>query len=451
MTTWRFEQHLPQDHATVFGWHERPGAAHRLTPPFMGVVAAGPTDGIREGSELTLHIDGVPGPLREWTAVHTRFDPPRLFEDRATGGPLPTWVHTHEFQEADDGGTRLLDTVTVDRGPLGLPPASVASRVRRLFAYRHRQLAEELAAAGRYNGGGMRVAVSGASGLIGRALVPYLQVLGFDVVPMKRTTQSGQGYIAWDPASQWVDHEALRTVDAIVHLAGEPIGKRFTQAHKDEVMISRFDPTRGLAMAAASSERIRTFISASAIGYYGAHPGTEVDESSPPGEDFLADVCVRWEEAAEPAAAAGVRTAQIRTGIVLSPRGGSLAMQLPLFRAGIGGALSEGWLSWIALDDLLGVYVHALLDDRARGPVNAVGPNPVRGDEFARVLGTVLGRPSLIPVPKFGPKLLLGKQGAEELALASQYVTPRELERLGFTYRHTDLRDTLAHILNPRY
>lgn len=447
MATFRFEQCLPQDRERVFAWHERPGAAHRLTPPAMGQVVAGPTDGIAVGSSLTIRLAGVPGSLGEWTAVHTDLERPVLFADRAEGGPLPTWRHVHHFDEADGGGTRIVDEVTLEKGPAGLPLKLVESRIAGLFRFRHRQLIDELSAAERYQGNGMRVAISGASGLVGTALVPYLRVLGFDVVPLRRAAESGAGFIAWDPRTQWVDRERLFEVDAIIHLAGEPIGRRFTRAHKDEVLASRVGPTRALAQAAADSERIRTFVSASAIGYYGANPGARLTETSAPGNDFLADVCVQWEEATRPAAEAGVRTAQIRTGIVLTPRGGSLAMQLPLFRAGIGGPLSRGWLSWIALDDLLGVYAHALLDDQMVGPVNAVGPNPVRGDEFASVLGRVLGRPSLMPVPKLGPQLLLGKQGAEQLALASQFVVPEVLQSRDFRFRHTDLADALAHIL----
>lgn len=446
MSTWRFHQTLPYERSSVFEWHSRPGAVYRLTPPFMGEIADGPSDGIQVGSELTIALDGVPGRLKNWTSRHTELDPPRMFADVAVSGPLPSWEHRHTFTEVD-GGTQIVDEVSIEKGPLGLPARAVESSVRSLFAYRHRQLADELAAAQRYRGEGMRVAVSGSGGLIGSALVQYLRVLGFDVIPIRRAAESGEDFIAWNPRSQWVDREALSTVDAIIHLAGEPIGKRFTQEHKDEVMISRFDPTRGLAQVAADSERIKVFISASAIGYYGANPGRKVDESAPPGEDFLAEVCNRWEKSTRPASKAGVRTAQVRTGIVLSPRGGSLAMQLPLFRAGLGGPLSDGWLSWITLDDLIGVYVHALLDDNASGPINAVGPNPVRGDEFARAIGHALRRPSLVPVPKFGPKLLLGRQGAEELALASQYVEPRALEELGFTFRHTEIRDALTHIL----
>lgn len=448
MPTWRFRQHLPQEREVVFAWHEREGAVHRLTPPAMGQVVEGPTHGIGVGSELTIRIDGLPKSRRDWRAVHTELERPRMFADQALSGPLPTWRHTHTFTEADGGGTEIVDEVTVEKGPLGLPARAIQSQIESLFAYRHRQLSDELAAAERYQGNGMRVAVSGASGLVGGALVPYLRVLGFEVLPIRRAARSGKDFIAWNPRSQWVDRERLSEVDAIVHLAGEPIGQRFTQAHKDEVMISRFDPTRGLAQVAADSERIKVFISASAIGYYGANPGQKVTEKSLPGEDFLSEVCVRWEKATRPASKAGVRTAQIRTGIVLSPRGGALAQQLPLFRAGIGGKLSDGWMSWIALDDLLSVYVQALVDDRVRGPVNAVAPTPVRGDEFAQVLGRVLRRPSLVPVPKFGPRLLLGKQGADELALASQYVEASVLERIGFVYRHTELQDALAHILN---
>lgn len=318
---------------------------------------------------------------------------------------------------------------------------------------------------------GTRVAVTGAGGLVGSALVPLLRELGYEVLPVSRMTRddaarAGQDVIAWDPAAGWIDEASLSGVDAAIHLAGEPIGRRFTAAHKIEVLRSRVESTTLLAETLARFERPKTLITASAIGYYGAQPhrsprgasSVRADRVMPerrgplredhaPGQDFLAGVCVAWENAASAARDAGMRVAHVRTGVVLSPRGGVLGLQLPLFHLGLGGPLSDGWLSWIALDDLVGIYVHALQSPAVTGPVNAVAPHPVTGGEFASTLGRVLRRPAIVPVPSFGPALLLGTQGARELALASQYVSSATVEGTGYAFQHRTLEDALRHML----
>ena len=236
----------------------------------------------------------------------------------------------------------------------------------------------------------------------------------------------------------------------MVHLAGESIAGRFTEAHRRAIRDSRIEPTRRLADLAARTPGVRAFVSASAIGYYGHDCGdTILDEDSPRGGGFLADVVADWEAAAASAAEDGLRVVTVRTGIVQAAAGGTLRLLRPLFAAGLGGRLGSGrqWLSWVGIDDLLDVYYRALYDERLSGPVNAVGPAPVRNADYTKALAAVLHRPALIPVPAIGPRILLGRQGAEELAEADQRVVPAKLAALGHRFRHGTVEDALAHQL----
>jgi uncharacterized protein (TIGR01777 family) len=243
----------------------------------------------------------------------------------------------------------------------------------------------------------------------------------------------------------------LSGVDVVVHLAGASIAGRFTDGHKAAIRDSRIGPTRRLAeVAAAAPDGPRVFVSASAIGVYGFDRGDEVlTEESSRGDGFLADVVADWEAATAPASEAGLRVVTVRTGIVQSSAGGTLRLFRPLFATGLGGRVGDGqqWLSWIGLDDLLDVYYRALYDDRMNGPVNAVAPQPVRNVDYTRALARVLHRPALLPVPSFGPRLILGQQGSRELAEASQRVAAAKLDALGHRFRRSHVDDALAHEL----
>jgi uncharacterized protein (TIGR01777 family) len=251
----------------------------------------------------------------------------------------------------------------------------------------------------------------------------------------------------WDPANPAPD--LLDGVDAVVHLAGASIAGRFTAGHKRAIADSRIGPTRRLAEVAARAA-VPVFASASAIGYYGADRGDEtLTEQSMRGDGFLADVVEEWEAATVAAAEAGVRVVRVRTGIVQSPRGGTLRLLRPLFTAGLGGRIGGGrqWLSWIGIDDLIDVYHRALWDTGLSGAVNAVAPQPVRNAEYTKVLAGVLHRPALFPVPGFGPAFLLGREGNREVASASQRVVPTRLTEAGHRFRAPALEPALRHLL----
>jgi len=295
---------------------------------------------------------------------------------------------------------------------------------------------------------GLTVAVTGSSGLVGQALTSLLGISGHQVLRLVRRAPASPDERRWRPDDP--DPDLLDGVDALVHLAGESIAGRFTEAHKRAVRDSRAGPTGKLAELVAR-EGPQTFVSASAIGYYGADRGDdELTEDAECGDGFLADVVTEWEAATSPAASAGARVVTVRTGIVQSPNGGTLQLFRPLFLAGLGGRLGSGaqWMSWIDLDDLAEIYLRALLDASLAGPVNATAPEPVRNREYTATLGRVLRRPTLLPVPPFGPRLLLGAQGARELALASQRVVPRRLLTLGHEFRRPRLEQCLRYQLN---
>jgi uncharacterized protein len=432
----------------VFDWHTRPGAITRLSPPWQPVRVVAEADSLKDGrAEL-----GLPGGLR-WVADHQAdsYDPPRRFVDSiSTEGlaSLPVrlavrWRHTHEFDELGNDRTRVTDRVATP-----VP----ASALRAMFAYRHRQLADDIAAHRRAAAHGlapMTIAITGSSGLVGSALTAFLSTGGHRVIRLVRHPSTKPTERQWDPADP--DPGLLTGVDAVIHLAGASIAGRFTDGHRSAIRDSRIGPTRRLAeLIANSKDGPKVLICASAIGYYGYDRGDQtLTEDSERGDGFLADVVEEWELATTPAEQAGARVIRVRTGIVQSPRGGILRLQLPLFRAGVGGRLGDGqqWLSYIGVDDLVDVYHRGLWDTGLSGPVNAVAVEPVRNIDYTRTLAHVLHRPAVLPVPPFGPRLLLGEQGARELACANQRVLPARLQQADHRFRHPDLDQTLRHLL----
>jgi uncharacterized protein len=296
----------------------------------------------------------------------------------------------------------------------------------------------------------MRIAITGSTGLIGTALIAHLAAIGHTPVPVVRRPATGNE-IFWDPAAGRLDPADLHGVDAVVHLAGAGIGdKRWTPAYKKVLLESRTRSTNLLSEAiAASEERPKVLLSGSAIGIYGAHESQAFTEDSPSGSGFLADICVDWETSTKMAETAGVRVAHLRTGIVLSPAGGALKKQLPLFKAGLGGRFGNGrqWQSWISVTDEVAAITHLLTSD-VEGPVNLTAPNPVTNAEFTSTLAKVLKRPALLPIPSFGPKLLLGSELANNLLFSGQKVLPQRLSSDGFTFAHADLETALRALLN---
>jgi uncharacterized protein len=296
----------------------------------------------------------------------------------------------------------------------------------------------------------MNILVTGASGLIGTALVSSLTSHGHEVTRLVRgQPRSGEKAARWDPMAGTIDASALEGADAAVHLAGESIAERWTAAKKVRIRDSRVKGTQLLCETLARlSSPPKVLVSASAIGYYGDRGEEILSEESPPGRGFLSEVCRAWEAATEPAQRQGIRVVQLRMGVVLSPAGGALAKILPPFRMGLGGVLGSGrqYMSWIALDDVVGVIQHAIVTDALQGPTNAAAPRAVTNQEFTKTLGKVLGRPTVMPLPAFAARLMFGEM-ADELLLASARVQPAKLVASGYTFRYPELEAALRHLL----
>lgn len=299
---------------------------------------------------------------------------------------------------------------------------------------------------------GSRILISGASGLVGSTLLPALEAGGAQVVRLARGTDtkstSSANSIPWDPAKP-LSPDAVSGFDAVIHLAGESVLGRWTAAKKARIRDSRVGPTTNLARALGQArEKPKVFLSASAIGFYGNRGDEVLTEDSSSGTGFAAELSRDWENAALPATEAGIRTAQMRMGIILGKTGGALQTMLPPFKMGVGGKLGDGrqWMSWIDVEDVVGAIQHLIAARQVHGPVNMVAPGPVTNAEFTKTLGSVLSRPTFLPMPAFAARLAFG-QMADELLLASQRIQPVQLLSTGYVFRFPDLRASLQRIL----
>ena len=297
----------------------------------------------------------------------------------------------------------------------------------------------------------MNITISGASGLIGRRLLKLLAKDGHSLTALSRHAGTnlppGVRLSVWDAARGEPSLDGIRDADAVIHLAGVPVAQRWNARVKNDIRESRVAGTRNLVQALARlPNKPQVLICSSATGYYGSRGDELLSESSAPGNDFLSDVCVAWEDEARAAETAGIRVVRMRTGIVLDARGGALPRMLPPFKMGVGGKLGSGkhWMSWIHLDDLAGIFQLALAKP-VRGAINGVAPNPVTNADFTRALAAAVHRPAIFPVPGFALRLLFGEMG--DILLASQRVEPKAAESEGFTFRFPVLAVALADLL----
>ncbi|MCW3064584.1 MAG: hypothetical protein JWN32_1756 [Solirubrobacterales bacterium] len=299
----------------------------------------------------------------------------------------------------------------------------------------------------------MRVVLTGASGLVGSNVVAALKRRDDDVTVLSRRPEKARERLGvdaqgWDPNAGAAPAAALAGADAVIHLAGEPVAQRWTEASKRRIRDSRVHGTRNLVAGIRAAEPgPRALVSASAVGYYGPRGDEEIGESEPPGDDFLAAACREWEAAAAEAAADGVRVVTVRTGVVLDPAGGALAKMLPPFKLGIGGPVAGGkqWLPWIHVDDVVGIYLAALDGESWSGPVNAAAPAPATNAEFSKALGRALHRPAFAPVPGFALKVLYGDMA--QIVTTGQRVVPKRPLALGYAFQHPALDEALRSAL----
>lgn len=440
---------LPAPVDVVFGWHARPGAFERLSPPWERVDVLSREGDLRDGTvRLRLRTAAF---TTLWTARHEGYEENVRFRDVQVAGPFRRWVHTHSFEPETDETSWLTDTVEYELpyGPLGrlVGGGLVRRRLARLFAHRHRLMLNDVALASQTQP--LTIVVTGATGLVGSALVPFLTTLGHTVRRLGRGPAQAPDQFSWDPLAGTVQAGALEGADAVIHLAGEPLGRRWNPALQERIRASREQGTRTLAAALARLETPpKVLLSTSAIGYYGSCGDKRLKEGDPRGTGFLADVCEAWEAAAEPARAAGVRVVHPRLGMVLSPRGGALGQMLTPFLLGVGGPLGSGaqYWSWIGLEDTLSALHWLLTAADVSGPVNLVAPQALTNAEFTRTLARVLHRPALLPAPAAALRLALGGM-ADELLLASARVQPTKLVSAGFKFRQPDLETALSQML----
>ena len=455
MGTLEFSTELPVSAETAYQWHERPGAFERLVPPWETVDVIRREGTLAEGRvELSLRV----GPFaQKWIARHRDGVPGRMFVDEQVEGPFARWVHTHRFEPLGLDRCQLIDQIRyqLPLGPLGdLGESWVDRSAARGFRYRHDTLRDDLAAHARFAGENPRtIVLTGGSGLIGRALVPFLTTGGHRVRRLVRA-EPREGEARWDPAAGRLDPASFDGADAVIHLAGEPIAnRRWSEASKRRILDSRVRSTRLVAETLGRLPRPpRTLISASATGIYGDRGDETITEASPLAAEgtsaFLARVGQAWEAATEPASRVGIRVVHLRIGLVLSPAGGALGAMLRPFQAGVGGRLGSGrqYMSWISLDDVAGAIHHALFTPALQGPVNGTAPEPATNSEFTKTLARVLCRPALMPVPAGALRLLLGEM-ADELLLGGVRVLPQRLLEAGYRFRHTTLEHALRHVL----
>ncbi|HIG46406.1 MAG TPA: TIGR01777 family protein [candidate division Zixibacteria bacterium] len=296
----------------------------------------------------------------------------------------------------------------------------------------------------------MKILLTGASGLVGKLLIPVLKKDDHQIVRLVRSKdQANENTVYWSPLSGEIEVDRLRHIDAVIHLAGEPIMGRWTDKKKERIRQSRADATHFLCKQLVQLTPVpRTLIAASAIGYYGNRPDAWVDEDAPSGTGFLPEVCSAWEEATESARKGGIRVVNLRIGIVLSPDGGALAKMLTPFRLGMGGKIGDGkqYMSWLMLEELIGMIQFALRTESLSGPVNAVAPNPVTNLEMTRILGSLVHRPTIFAVPSLAVRILFGEMGIA-LLLAGARVKPVRLSEAGYEFKHPDLEQALGQVL----
>lgn len=439
--------------SAVFAWHARDGAINRLTPPWAPLsFVARKGRGIDKGVEVTFKIKifGIP---MTWKARHIDYKENAMFRDCQVKGPFAAWEHSHLFHEKSTRLTVMEDQVRwrLPFGIFSLPFYGYAQRqLERIFFYRHQVLKYDME-----NRVGQvrkqRILISGGSGTIGKTLIPFLKTCGHEVIRLVRDPNDrSEDALFWDPFKNILDMDAAGPVDAIINLNGVDISKgRWNRRQRALIIDSRVVSTRVLVEKMKCMARPpATFISASAIGFYGDGGPGRLTEESVPKDCFISRVCRQWEDISLDAQTAGIRPVQLRIGVVLTPAGGALERMYLPFLMGLGTRLSHGgqYMSWIGMEDVLGSVLHILDNKGISGPVNLTSPEPVTNGEFTRTLARVLGRPAPFILPKALVSALWGDMGKETL-LASARVMPEKLIESGYRFVHPRLEMALGHVL----
>ena len=451
MSTLNQRSEMPVSADELSAWHFREGALTRLIPPWENARVIRTSGPLANGSLVVIELRK--GPVKiHWHAIHDRVEPGKGFRDTQQKGPFHKWVHEHRFQPLESGKSTLEDCVNYQEPfpPLGrwFGAGFIRGELNRQFQFRHARTFNDLRrGAERNNGAPKTVAISGATGMVGRQLAGFLSCAGETVRRIVRTTKGARdGDILWNQTSGEFNLAKLEGCDAVVHLAGENIaGGRWTDQRKKLILSSRVDGTRQLCQALARlKNKPKVLICASGVGFYGAGDDKQFDETSALGKGFLAQICKEWESATQAASDAGIRVVNMRIGIVISAQGGVLAKLLTPFLLGAGGPIAGGrqGMSWIALDDLIAAITFAIDNENISGPLNATAPMPLSNRDFGGVLARVLHRPFLAPLPAFVVRAIFGEMG-EELLLQGAFVQPKKLLEHGFRFDFPKLESVL--------
>jgi uncharacterized protein len=456
MPVFEWSSIMPVSADDLYEWQARPSTFERLIPPWQRLRVVERPQALVNGARLELLYRG--GPVKgRWVAEYTGVVRGRQFVDRQVQGPFGVWEHTHRFVPRGEGQSELIDHVEYEL-PLGrlsggLGSARITAGLQRIFRLRHARTRGDLERHGAWKTRApLKVAIGGATGMIGSHLATYLAGAGHEVVRLVRRPAVEPDEVSWDPAAGRIDPSQLAGVGAVVNLSGVSTAGLWTAARRRAILASRMQATTTLVNAMTQMETPPSvFVSASAVGAYGSRGDEEITERSSLGGGFLADVCREWEAAASKGAAAGMRVVTPRFGIVMSAAGGALAKMLPAFKAGLGVRIGDGrqWWSWVELDDLLSALEWVLHDAELSGAVNISTPRPVSNVDFTRTLGYVLHRPAGLVAPRSVVALGLGGLG-EEMFLASQRAVPARLEARGFRFSYPDLEAALRFELGRR-
>ena len=445
----------------TFAWHEHEGSFRRLMPPWLVAEEIRADKTLQEGSQRIFRFPLNPLlPLKmKWIAEHTEYNPPKRFSEIMVKGPFWYWKHNHDFK-FNNGITTITDDVTyqVPFGRLGnfvdniLGGLLVKNELKRMFKSREIRLQRDIKIHSQYyHIPRKRVLIAGSSGLIGTQLVAFFDTGGHDVWRLvRRPIKEGHKEIQWNPETGELDGDSIEGFDIVIHLGGEGIGdKRWSIKRKKQIVDSRRLSTTLLSDTLSRlKSKPDVLIVASAIGFYGSRDDEELTEESKQGEGFLTDTVISWESFADSAKEAGIRVVNTRNGIVLSGAGGALGRMLLPWKIGGGGPIGGGkqWMSWISMDDEIYAIHHLAMNPNSEGIYNMTSPNPSRQKSFAKILGKVLRRPAIAPIPKFSMRLLFGEL-ADPLLIEGQRVIPKRLLESGYSFVHTDLESALRDSL----
>ena len=465
-TNYKHETKVNADIESTFDWFEHEGSFRRLMPPWEVAEEVRADESLEVGSQRVFRFPapGAPFFKMTWVAEHTGYEKPNgkkkaYFADTMVKGPFWKWDHDHYLTEVD-GITTVVDDVTysVPFGPLGmlvdkiLGGSLVTGRISSMFNAREFRLVRDMENHNKFNHfKRKKILVAGSSGLIGTQLVAFLDTGNHDVWKLvRRKADSNKKEISWNPSEGKIDSSEIEGFDIVIHLGGVGIGdKRWSKKRKAAIRDSRVDSTTLLSNTLARLEnKPELFMVASAIGYYGNRGDEIVDENTSIGDDFLTEICEKWENSADSARKAGIRTIHTRTGIVMSAVGGALGKMLLPAKMGGGGPIGGGkqWMSWISMDDQIYAMYHLMMSEDTEGAYNLTAPNPVRQKMFAKTLGKVLRRPAFAPLPGFVMRIMFGEMGVK-LTLDSQRVMPKRLQESGYEFVHEELETALRDSL----